>query len=181
MAPFPGLYPRQAVPVPPPANPYNRPGQAHNAAQRPTPYSGGRVDKKGGVWRSFLNWFNDPGLGQDRTAVVVSVIIISLFIIGILAYLFITKKKKLDLARGNLEGVRDALKESREEHSQKELDKALHQDPPTKEEDEERAKIEAKAAEQVAVANQETARLQAELEASRSQNAFQHMMNNMRR
>jgi hypothetical protein len=145
MAPIPRLAPRQEAPVPPPTNPYTRPpGPPQNPAQRPTPYSGGRVDvqKKGAdIWRNFLNWFNDPGLGQDRTAVVIAVGIISLFVIGILAYLFITKKKKLAATSGNLAGVQVQLQESQERNRNVEMDKALHADPPTKEEDAEKAKI----------------------------------------
>ncbi|KIL95399.1 hypothetical protein FAVG1_00136 [Fusarium avenaceum] len=148
MAPIPGLDPRQEAPVPPPANPYARPpgppGPAQNPAQLPTPYSGGRVDvqKKGAnLWRNFLNWFNDPGLGQDRTAVVIAVGIISLFVIGILAYLFIIKKKKLVDARGSLAGTQAELQASQESHNAIKLDKAMHQEPPTKEEDAEKAKI----------------------------------------
>jgi hypothetical protein len=167
MAPIPGLDPRQAVPVPPPTNPYARPGPAQHPAQRATPYSGGRVDpskKSADAWRSFLNWFNDPGLGQDRTAVIIAVVLVCLFAIGILAYLFITKKKKLAITSGNLGLVRGQLEESQNKHTEIQLEKNLHQDPPTKEEDAEKAKIQEEADKQVATYKEANEKLQSRVD-----------------
>ncbi|SPJ87774.1 uncharacterized protein FTOL_12243 [Fusarium torulosum] len=185
MSPIPGLDRRQAVPVPPPTNPYARPGPAQHPPQRPTPYSGGRVDasKKGADgWRDFLNWFNDPGLGQDRTAVIIAVVLVCVFVIGVLAYLFLTKKKKLAVTSNNLLTVRTQLKESQDRHVDIQLEKNLHEDPPTKEEDAEKAKIQEEADKKVAEYKDENALLQAQVnELTKHNNFYTTFMSSFKR